>query len=148
MFQGATELNLDAKGRLAIPARYRDALAPDSAPITLVAHTHRCLCVYSQAVWAPIRDRIASLPDTKDIRIHHFKLKTLGRAQEDELDGAGRVLISKFLREYAGLDKQVWLVGMGNRFDLWSDAGWQAQQEAMLAADDGDLPEELEGFVL
>jgi MraZ protein len=113
-----------------------------------MAHTHRCLCVYSQAVWAPIRDRIAVLPDANNRRIHLFKLRTIGRAQEDQLDSAGRILIARDLRDYAGLDKKVWLVGMGNRFDLWSDEAWQEQLAALDRASSDELPPELEGFVL
>ncbi len=64
------------------------------------------------------------------------------------MDGAGRVLISPVLRSYAALDKRVMLVGQGNKFELWDEARWQAQQEAALSFMSGELPPELEGFTL
>lgn len=147
MFQGASALSLDAKGRLAIPARHRDALAPDGAPLVMTAHPHRCVLVYPQAAWVPIREKITSLPGM-DPAILTFKRMLVGFAQEEELDGAGRVLVAQSLRQFAGLEKQVWLVGQGEHFELWSDAGWQKQQEAMWALADNPMPAGLENFVL
>lgn len=147
MFQGAAALSLDAKGRIAIPARHRDALVPEGAPLVLTAHPHRCLLVYPQAVWDPLGRQIAAMPGL-DQRTATLKRLLVGHAQTEELDGAGRVLIASSLRQWAALDKQLWLVGQGSHFELWSDAGWQKQQEAMLALDGDVLPPGFESLSL
>lgn len=147
MFQGAAALSLDAKGRMAIPARHRDALVPDGAPLVITAHPHRCLLVYPQTAWEPISKQIAAMPGL-DVRTATLKRLLVGFAQTEELDAAGRVLIAPSLRQWAGLDKQMWLVGQGSHFELWSDAGWQKQQEAMLALDGDALPPGFESLAL
>ena len=137
MFQGAVSLTLDAKGRIAIPARYREALTPQGQALVLTAHPHKCLLVYPEPVWAPIRERIVALPGL-DPRTAALKRLLVGFAQEEVLDASGRVCVAPSLRQWAGLEKVVWLVGQGTHFELWSDRAWQAQQEAMasLVAED------------
>ena len=140
MFQGAAQLNLDAKGRLAIPARHRDALAASAdGRVVMTAHPHRCLLLYPAAAWEPIRDKILAAPSF-DTRSAAAKRVLVGNARDLEIDAAGRILTAPELRSYAGLEKQVWLVGMGSHFELWSDAGWQRQQEAATEALAGDEP--------
>ncbi|AUN95643.1 division/cell wall cluster transcriptional repressor MraZ [Pseudazoarcus pumilus] len=147
MFQGAAALSVDAKGRMAIPARHRDALVPDGAPLVITAHPHRCLLVYPQEAWEPISRQIAAMPGL-DPRTATLKRLLVGFAQAETLDGAGRVLIAPSLRQWAGLDKQVWLVGQGSHFELWSEAGWLAQQEAMQSLDGDALPPGFESLAL
>jgi len=147
MFQGAVALSLDAKGRIAIPARHRDALVPDSAPLVITAHPHRCLLVYPQAAWEPISEKIVSMPGL-DQGTATLKRLLVGFAQTEDLDAAGRVLVAPSLRQWAGLEKQLWLVGQGSHFELWSEAGWLRQQEAMLALDGGTLPAGFESLAL
>lgn len=147
MFQGATALSLDAKGRVAIPTRHRDALVPDGASLVITAHPHRCLLVYPEAAWAPISKQIASMPGL-DQRTATIKRLLVGFAQTEALDAAGRVLVAPSLRQWAGLDKQLWLVGQGSHFELWSEAGWQAQQAAMLELDSEALPAGFESLAL
>lgn len=147
MFQGAAALSLDAKGRLAIPARHRDALTPDGAPLVITAHPHRCLLIYPEPAWAPIRDQILAAPSF-DSRTAVYKRLLVGYAQAEEPDAAGRVLLSPALRKFAELDKQVWMVGLGSHFELWSDAGWQKQNEAMFAIPDEGVPSGLESLAL
>lgn len=147
MFQGATALSLDAKGRIAIPTRHRDALVPDGAPLVITAHPHRCLLVYPQVAWEPLSRQIASMPGL-DQRTATIKRLLVGFAQTEELDSAGRVLVAPSLRQWAGLEKQLWLVGQGSHLELWSDAGWQAQQAAMLELDVDALPPGFESLAL
>lgn len=147
MFQGAAALSLDAKGRLAIPARHRDALTPGGAPLVLTAHPHRCLLIYPEPAWAPIRDQVLAAPSF-DPRTAAYKRLLVGYAQAEEPDAAGRVLVSPVLRKFAELDKQVWLVGQGTHFELWSDAGWQKQQEELLAILGQGMPPGLENLAL
>lgn len=133
-------MNLDAKGRMAIPARHRDVLATiGEGRLVLTTHPHRCLLLYPEPAWAPIRERILAAPSF-DPRSAAAKRVLVGNAREDGLDGAGRLLIAPELRAYAGLEKQIWLVGMGSHFEIWSDAGWAAQHEAACAALAGDAP--------
>lgn len=134
MFQGATSLSLDAKGRMAVPARHRDALAAlADGRLIMTAHPHQCLLLYPENAWAPIRDRILAAPSF-DPRSAATKRVLLGNALDVTLDAAGRLLITPELRTVASLEKQVWLVGMGSHFEVWSDAGWKRQHEAAFEA--------------
>ena len=110
MFQGATSLSLDAKGRMAIPARHRESLlAAAEGRLVMTAHPHRCLLLYPAPDWAPIRAKILAAPS---LEAQSAKLRRLlvGFAVDLEMDSAGRVLVSPELRQYAGLEKDVWLV--------------------------------------
>lgn len=147
MFQGAAALSLDAKGRLAIPARHRDALAVENGQVVLTAHPHGCLLVYPVPAWTPIRDKVLAAPSLDPLSAQ-LKRLLVGFAQEEDLDAAGRVLVAPSLRQFARLEKQVWLVGQGSHFELWSDAGWQKQQEAMLALATTGLPPGFESLAL
>lgn len=147
MFQGAAALNLDAKGRLAIPARHREALTVENGQLVLTAHPHGCLLVYPIPAWVPIRDQVLAAPGL-DRMSAMLKRLLVGFAQEESLDAAGRVLIAPSLRQFAKLDKQVWLVGQGSHFELWSDEGWQQQQQAMLDLVNTGLPPGFESLAL
>ena len=147
MFQGAAALNLDAKGRLAIPARHRDALAVDNGQVVLTAHPHGCCLVYPVPAWTPIRDEVLAKPSF-DLQSAMLKRLLVGFAQDESLDAAGRVLVAPSLRKFAKLDKQVWLVGQGTHFELWSDEGWEKQQEAMLNLTSSGLPPGFESLAL
>src|SRR3990172_12275719 len=148
MFQGATQLNLDSKGRLAIPARHRDMLLAHCAgQLVLTADADGCLLLYPQPEWQPIREKLMQL-SAFNPRIRALQRFLVGHAEDVVMDAAGRVLISPTLRSYAVLDKRVMLIGQGNKFELWDETKWQAQQEAGLSFMDGELPYELEGFSL
>ncbi len=148
MFQGAAALNLDAKGRMAVPARHRDALqALGEGRLVLTAHPHRCLLLYPAPAWEPIRAKILAAPSL-EAQSAMLRRLLVGFAVDSEMDAAGRLLVSPELRQYAGLEKQVWLVGQGSHFEIWSDAGWKAQQEAIFALGDKLLPPGLENLTL
>jgi MraZ protein len=148
MFRGATSLNLDAKGRLAVPSRHRDALLSESAGrVVLTAHPHRCLLLYPQPAWEPIQAKLTSL-SSFDPKSSGLQRLLVGHAEDLELDSAGRLLVPPVLRDFAGLDKQAMLVGQGSHFELWSMDGWKAQLEKVMAGDSMELPAELEGFSL
>ena len=149
MFQGAAQLNLDSKGRLAIPARYRDMLlAHCSGTLVLTADAvDGCLLFYPQPEWPPIREQLLKL-STLDPKIRALQRRVIGYAEDVVIDGAGRVLISPILRSYAALDQRVMLIGQGNKFELWDETRWHAQQETALSFMSGELPPELEGFSL
>jgi len=148
MFQGAAQLNLDSKGRLAIPSRHRDLLLDHCAgQLVLTADADGCLLFYPQPEWEPIRDKLLKM-SAFDPRIRALQRRLIGYAEEVVMDTAGRVLISSALRSFAALDKRVMLIGQGNKFELWDEAKWVAQQEVALSFAGGELPKELEGFTL
>lgn len=148
MFQGAAQLNLDAKGRMAIPSRHRDVLlAAGAGRLVVTAHPHRCLLLYPQPAWEPISAQILAAPSL-EAQSAMLRRLLVGFAVDTELDGAGRVLVTPELRRYAGLEKEIWLVGQGSHFEIWSDAGWKAQQEAIFALGDKLLPPGLENLAL
>ena len=148
MFQGATALSLDAKGRLAVPARHREALvAASEGQLVLTAHPHRCLLLYPSPAWEPIRDKVLAA-SSLDPKAAAIKRLLVGNARDESLDSAGRLLVSPELRLFAQLEKQVWLVGQGAHFEIWSDAGWRQQQEVFLGMVDQSLPPGLEDLAL
>lgn len=147
MFQGAAALSLDGKGRLAIPARHRTALTALSEDLILTAHPHRCLLIYPEPAWAPIRDKVLS-GSSLEHQSALLRRLFVGFAMEERVDAAGRILVAPELREFAEMDKRVWLVGQGDHFELWSEANWKKQQEAIFALGDKLLPPGFESLPL
>ncbi len=140
MFQGASSLSLDAKGRLSVPTRHRDVLSATAAgQLTVTKHPHGCLMVFPRNEWEKFRDRIAALP----MSAQWWKRIFLGNAMDAEMDGAGRVLISPELRAAAGLGKEAVLLGMGNHFELWDAATYAAQEAEAMS---GEMPDVLKDF--
>ena len=148
MFQGATALSLDVKGRLAIPARHREALVEASGgQLVLTAHPHRCLLLYPQTAWVPIRDKLLAASSFNP-QSAAIKRLLVGNARDEGLDSVGRLLVAPELRQFAQLEKQAWLVGQGSHFEIWSEAGWQQQQDLFSAMGDAHLPPGLEDLAL
>ena len=148
VFRGVTLLALDAKGRLAIPARHRDALAGVSAGrLVLTADPSRCLLMYPLAAWEPIQARLMAL-SSFDARIRAVQRLLVGHADDVDIDGAGRILVPPALRRYAGLDKQVVLVGQGQKFEVWDETQWSTQTAQAAALPANGLPPELDGVSL
>jgi len=147
MFQGATALNLDAKGRLAVPTRHRDGLqSGDRGKQVLTAHPHRCVLLYPAPAWEPIRARIMSFPSF-DPQTSLWKRLLVGFAEEVELDASGRLLISPELRKFASFEKQVMMVGQGSHFEIWSQEAWEKQLDELSTSSDR-LPPGMENFAL
>ena len=140
IFQGASALSLDAKGRLAVPARHRDALqALCGGQLTLTKHPEGCLMVFPRPAWEGFRDKVAALP----MSAAGWKRIFLGNAMDVEIDSAARVLVSPELRVAASLTKDVMLLGMGSHFELW-DAQRYAAHEAEVMAQ--PMPDVLQDF--
>lgn len=142
MFQGSHAINMDAKGRMAIPAKYRDSLAAAcGGRIVMTAHTQdRCVLVYPEPEWQNILPKIEALPTFNKASLRAQRL-LIGYACNLELDGNGRVLVPPTLRDYAGLEKKLMLVGLGKKFELWSEEAWLASVADM--QDDDALPDEM-----
>ena len=148
MFRGISQLNLDVKGRLAVPARHRDALLERCAGhLVITADADRCLLVYPLPDWELIQQKLESASNL-DPRVRELQRLLIGFAVDVDMDGAGRVLISPALREHAGLDKAVVLVGQGKKFELWSKDGWEHFMATSKPLSAGGLPPQLEGFSL
>lgn len=160
VFRGVTHLALDAKGRLAVPAKHRDAMARRPSPpggddadatttgaLVLTADPSRCLLLYPRAAWEPIQTRLMALSSFND-KTRDLQRLLVGHADDVEMDGAGRILVSPALRQYAGLDHRVVLVGQGNKFELWDESRWLEQTARTITFAAGELPPELDGFSL
>ena len=144
MFRGVQHINLDAKGRLSVPARQRESLLDISAGsiVVTIDTQSSCLVLYPLREWERIERDVQNLP-TLNPAVRRFQRLVLGYASDLDLDSSGRILLPGALREYAHLEKRVVLVGQGNKLELWSESLWEAECEAALAADEGDLPPEL-----
>ena len=148
MFRGVTQLSLDAKGRIAIPARYRNELTSKcSGHLIVTADPSKCLLVYPQPAWEPIEKKISELSSFNS-KVRSLQRLLIGSACDVDIDSAGRILISQPLRRYAGLSKDVVLVGQGEKFELWDERQWDLQIEEALSFSEDDMPPELDGFSL
>ena len=151
MFRGASRLNLDAKGRLAIPTRYRERLNECCASeLVITIDKDRCLLVYPLPEWQEIERKLNKLPSYNKAARNLQRL-LVGHATEVDMDAQGRVLLPQTLREFAGLQKQAMLVGQGNKFELWDEERWYEQRDAGLNDMDFDqlnLPADLETLSL
>jgi len=140
MFQGPSAINLDAKGRMSIPSRHRDALMLQcEGRVTLTKHPHGCLLLFPRPEWEGLRQQIAAWP----MSARAWQRIFLGSAIDVELDSAGRILIAPELRSAAGLARDVMLLGMGSHFEVW-DAVKHAESEAQTIA--AGMPESLRDF--
>jgi MraZ protein len=140
VFQGASSISLDAKGRLSVPTRHRDVLAATASNLlTITRHPHGCLMVFPRPEWEKFRDRIAALP----MSAQWWKRIFLGNAMDVEMDGTGRVLVSPELRTASGIEKDAMLLGMGNHFELWDKATYEAREAEAIR---GEMPDVFKEF--
>ncbi|AWH88095.1 division/cell wall cluster transcriptional repressor MraZ [Limnobaculum parvum] len=152
MFRGATTINLDSKGRLAIPTRYRDSLLDEcEGQLVCTIDLHQpCLLLYPLPEWEKIEQKLSRLSSMNPAERRVQRL-LLGHASECQLDSAGRVLIANTLRQHALLVKEVMLVGQFNRFELWSEEAWYQQVKDDIEAEQSaksPLSERLQDFSL
>ena len=151
MFRGATQITLDAKGRVAIPARYRERIAARCAgQLICTVDQDPCLLLYPLPDWEEIERKLMRLssfnPGTR-----RLQRLMVGYASELELDSHGRVLIPRELREFASLERQAMLIGQGNKFELWDEQRWNERRDSWLDGEAGSglgLPAELESLSL
>jgi MraZ protein len=137
MIRGANTLNLDSKGRLAIPSRYRPTILERCAGkmvVTVNNTKEHCLWLYPMDEWERVEEKLIALPSFDS---NHQKLKRflLGYASDVEMDGSGRILLPAPLREFAMMTKSVLLVGQGNKFEIWSEDLWNARRSQWLQED-------------
>lgn len=152
MFRGINAVNMDAKGRMAVPTRYRDRIAQDSnntLVLTIDTEEH-CLLLYPVPAWEAIEAKLSDLPSFNQAARRIQRL-LIGHATELELDSQGRILVPPLLRARGELEKKVILLGQGNKFEIWSEELWNQRRDNWLTqeGDDGDeLPEELQSLSL
>ena len=137
---------MDAKGRVAFPARYREKLGGEERePIIITIDTQtRCLLVYPLDKWEEIEQEIQDLPSLNPA-VRRFQRLLIGYASELQFDASGRILLPQALRDYASLEKKLVLVGQGKKMELWDEATWLAERDKWLEEtnDDLELPDEL-----
>ncbi|MDU5768012.1 division/cell wall cluster transcriptional repressor MraZ [Mixta calida] len=128
MFRGATLVNLDSKGRLAVPTRYRETLIEESeGQMVCTIDLHQsCLLLYTLPQWEIIEQKLSRLSSMNPAERRVQRL-LLGHASECQMDSAGRLLIASTLRQHASLTKEVMLVGQFNKFELWDEQTWYQQ---------------------
>lgn len=134
MFRGINSATLDAKGRMALPARIRESVASVSGGqlVVTIDMEERCLLLYPLSMWEEVQRKLESLPNVK-ASSRKLQRLLIGHATDLEPDGNGRVLLPQKLREYAGLDKKLVLVGQGNKVEIWSEPTWEARMEEWLS---------------
>ena len=153
MYRGITSINIDAKGRIVIPTRYRDCLQLDRKGIFVVTidTESTCLLLYPLSEWEEIEKKIAVLPSFNPAARRIQRL-LIGHATDVELDSQGRLLLPPLLREYADLKKHAVLVGQGKKLELWDDQHWEASRHTWLKEEAGAnveaLPEEINNLSL
>lgn len=151
MFRGVNTLNLDSKGRLAIPTRYREALARHcNGQMVLTVDRDHCLLLYPLPDWEEIERKLVKLPSFNK-QARRLQRLLIGHATECELDGNGRILLAPPLRDFAGLNKSIVMIGQGNKFEIWSEEAWNANRTEWLSESSdeaGELPAGLDSLSL
>ena len=150
MFRGITKLNLDSKGRIAVPSRYRNALREtcDGETVITIDTDEKCLNIYPLPTWQEIETKIDALP-SMNRTAKRIKRMLIGHATDVRMDSNGRLLVSPELRDFAGLNKSVVLLGQGKKFELWDEAAWNAELEDYLETPgEEEMPEELKTLSL
>lgn len=148
MFRGAINLNLDAKGRLQIPAKYRDRLRESVGGrliVTLDPQGH-CLWLYPEDEWSDVEHKLMKLPSTNGLR-----RLLLGSAHDVDMDSQGRILLPVDLRENANLEKHVSIVGQGTRFEIWDESRWTDSRTDWIEQtrdSESEMAEQLQNLVL
>lgn len=132
MFRGVSLISLDAKGRLAIPAKHRERLQQIcDSHLVVTIDRDRCLLLYPEPEWEIIERKFAALP-ALDSTARSLQRLYVGNAHEVDIDAQGRILLPQYLRDFAALDKRVAFVGQGNKFELWDEDAWHQRNEAAL----------------
>ncbi len=149
MFRGGNTVKLDAKGRLALPTRYRGIISERyEGRLVVTVHDDGCLLLYPQPEWEQIEHRLISTPNL-DRRTRDMQRMLVGYATEVEMDGNGRILLAPRLRDFAGLDKTVALVGVGKKFEIWNEETWMEIGSSWKnGASDTDKPHPLDTLTL
>ena len=151
-FRGINAVNLDVKGRFAVPTRYRDVLKEEfhGRLVITIDTDEKCLLLYPLAIWEEIEAQLSQLP-TFNPAARRIQRLLLGHASESELDSNGRLLLSPLLRDYGKLEKRLILLGQGKKFELWDEQTWQSRRDHWLSDESdsqGGLPDDVQALSL
>jgi len=144
LFRGIHALNLDGKGRLAVPSRYREPIQHEheGQVVVTIGIDNRCLWFYPLLRWQELEQQLLSLP-TMHKKTRRLQRLLIGHASECLMDGQGRILLSAPLRKYAGIDKSVVMVGLGEKFEIWDEESWEVRRNVWVEEESFDETEEL-----
>lgn len=130
MFRGSSFHTIDAKGRIIIPARFRDVVKACGQDAVMITRMDSCLFAYTPDEWSKLENKVLALP-TKSDSMRRFQRTFIGASSECKCDKQGRVLVPPFLKAYSGLEKDIVLVGVLNRFEIWSRENWDKENALM-----------------
>jgi MraZ protein len=156
LFRGINQVNLDTKGRMALPAKYRERLQSicDGNLVVTIDPTNSarepCLLLYPLPEWEVIQEKIDALSSFNPVSRKVQRL-LVGHADDLVMDGNGRILLPAALREFARMDKRVVLIGQGKKFELWDETTWNESRQSWLEAavnESESLPSELDSLSL
>jgi MraZ protein len=149
MFRGVSQLSLDAKSRIAVPARYRETLTECcQGRMVVTVDRDGCLLLYPAPEWERIEQSLMARPNMNP-QVRRLQRLLIGHATECDLDGQGRLLLPPPLRAFAGLDKRVVLLGQGNKFEIWDEDTWSRSREQWMGEDAHDaVSDALESLAL
>lgn len=149
MARGSSHISLDAKGRMSIPTKHRDAFSAgsDGRLVVTISPNDRCLLLYALDAWNEVEKKLTALP-TLNMQNRQLKRMLIGHADDCTMDGSGRILLPAALREFASIDRKAVLVGQGDKYEIWGEAQWVAQREAIFSVelDESALSNELESL--
>ncbi len=136
MYRGVNQLKVDGKGRLALPTRYRQELlerCKGSMVVTVNNTSEHCLWMYPLDEWERVEKKINDLPSFQP---QHVRLKRffIGYAADVEMDKTGRILLPPSLRSFARIDKELYFIGQGHKFEIWSAKDWEESCDKWLDA--------------
>jgi MraZ protein len=150
MFRGVNNVNIDAKGRINIPTRFRDQLFNhcNGEMVATIDTEEQCLLIYPQPDWDDIQRKVEALPSF-NVAARRVQRLLIGHATDIQIDNSGRLLLTPPLREYAQLDKKGVLLGQGKKLELWSESSWVERRDSWLQDQSSlVLPDELQSLSL
>ncbi len=147
MFRGINSATLDAKGRLALPTRFREPIGAIAASklVVTIDMREKCLLMYPLPEWEVVQQKLEALSNIGE-QARLLQRLLIGHATDLELDGSGRILLPQMLRDFAELNKKLVLVGQGNKIEIWSHTSWHGRMEQWLADDSSGLAANLDEF--
>ena len=148
MFRGINSVNMDAKGRLVLPARHRETILSNGTGhlVTTIDTREKCLLLYPRTEWELVQERLIKLSNINN-SARLLQRLLIGHATDVEMDASGRVLVAPMLREFAGLTKKLVLLGQGNKIEIWGDTHWQLRLTAWLEERATDVLDDSDQFV-
>ena len=148
MFRGVSYVTMDAKGRMAVPVRYREQLSQlcSGEVVVTIDTEENCLMLYPLPAWNDVERKIEALP-TFNKAARRIQRLLIGHATDIQMDGSGRLLLPAPLREYALMEKKLVLLGQINKIEIWSESHWLSRREQLIAVKDESGEEDQPDFL-